>query len=680
MQAFIVRPFLTKEGIDFEKVQQELIKPALEQAEIAGDTTAAVFEAGNIREDMFQRLLVADLVLADISIPNPNVYYELGIRHALRGRQTFMIRAKVTKPKEQRTSDDEVPFDLKTDRYLEYDVADPSASVPELVRGLKNTKVSDRTDSPVFRSLPGLEEPDQSKLSPVPLGFANDVENATAKSQGGKLGLLGREAGRFLWESGGRRLVGRSQFKCKLMSAARESWELVKSVYPLDLEANLTLGTVYQRLDDLTASDQSLQSVLDHPVATSQQRAEALALRARNAKARGRALWKGKDERACRLSALRSGFFFSAQEIYTQAFQQDLNHFYSGLNALSLAVLLLEIIELERDAWVGMHDPEEESATKEAEIKANRDRLAIIVDFTLRSRRQTALERDIWELISGADFKLLTAKKDEAVAVAYEQALSTAQPFHVSAARDQLDLFLQAGIRVDRVRTCLGVFPPAPPASEPLRHALVFTGHMIDAPGRAEPRFPAAMEPVVRDAIRREVTSLMGALPGPALGVAGAANGGDILFHEVCAELSVPTRVLLALPEGPFLAESVARGGPDWIARFGALMKSHSGNNEVQVLGPDKKLPDWMREPSGYDIWQRTNLWLLEEVFASAAPNLSLIAFWDGKSGDGPGGTKDLVDLARNRGVNTVLLNTTVLFSGATLVARSHGSEPQAPA
>jgi hypothetical protein len=40
---------------------------------------------GNIRLDMFQRLLTADLVIADISIQNANVYYELGVRHALRG-------------------------------------------------------------------------------------------------------------------------------------------------------------------------------------------------------------------------------------------------------------------------------------------------------------------------------------------------------------------------------------------------------------------------------------------------------------------------------------------------------------------------------------------------------------------------------------------------------------------
>jgi hypothetical protein len=101
---------------------------------------------------------------------------------------------------------------------------------------------------PVFRLLPGLQEPDRSKLVPVPLGFARNVEAATAKSQGGKLGLLGREAGRYLWESGGRRLVAHSQFQCKFFQSARESWQVVTNIYPDDLEANLMLGTIHQRL------------------------------------------------------------------------------------------------------------------------------------------------------------------------------------------------------------------------------------------------------------------------------------------------------------------------------------------------------------------------------------------------------------------------------------------------
>src|SRR5918912_2075903 len=132
MRAFIVRPFNPRGEIDFNRVQRELIDPALQRAEIAGDTTQQFVEAGNIRVDMFEQLLLADLVIADISVHNANVFYELGIRHALRSRQTILIRAKVTRPRSDRTAEDEVPFDLRTDRYLEYDYTNPAASLPDL--------------------------------------------------------------------------------------------------------------------------------------------------------------------------------------------------------------------------------------------------------------------------------------------------------------------------------------------------------------------------------------------------------------------------------------------------------------------------------------------------------------------------------------------------------------------
>ena len=148
----------------------------------------------------------------------------------------------------------------------------------------------------MFRSLPGLEEPDHSKLSPIPLGLPW-TSKRNRQLDGRSLDRLGREAGRFLWEMGGRRLVGRSQFKCKCMSSARESWELIKAVSPLDLRSESSTRTVFSAPGDLTASDQSLQSVLDNPLATSERRAEALALKARNAKTHARALWEGKDEK-----------------------------------------------------------------------------------------------------------------------------------------------------------------------------------------------------------------------------------------------------------------------------------------------------------------------------------------------------------------------------------------------
>ncbi|MBL8483394.1 MAG: hypothetical protein JNJ60_14440, partial [Rhodocyclaceae bacterium] len=53
MRAFIVRPFGVKNGVDFDRVERELIMPALLKAGCTGGTTAEIVEAGNIRADMF---------------------------------------------------------------------------------------------------------------------------------------------------------------------------------------------------------------------------------------------------------------------------------------------------------------------------------------------------------------------------------------------------------------------------------------------------------------------------------------------------------------------------------------------------------------------------------------------------------------------------------------------------
>lgn len=90
-------------------MHKELIAPVLQSLGIKGGTTKAIAQAGSIRTDMFEPLLIADVVNADISIHNANVYYELSVRHSLRVRTTILVHA----------SRDEVPFDLKTDRYLE---------------------------------------------------------------------------------------------------------------------------------------------------------------------------------------------------------------------------------------------------------------------------------------------------------------------------------------------------------------------------------------------------------------------------------------------------------------------------------------------------------------------------------------------------------------------------------
>jgi len=147
-RAFVIRPFGKKkdssgQDIDFEYIHKLLFAPALKETTDGGGTTGEVIEAGNIREDMFALIVEADLVLCDITVHNANIFYELGIRHALRPKGTLLVKGE---PSEG------TPFDLLTDRYLPYDVHDPGATKDTLVHAIRTTMTSWRkTDSPVFQ-------------------------------------------------------------------------------------------------------------------------------------------------------------------------------------------------------------------------------------------------------------------------------------------------------------------------------------------------------------------------------------------------------------------------------------------------------------------------------------------------------------------------------------------------
>ncbi len=146
MRAFVIRGFGQQAGIDFERVHEELIGPAFAEVGIDDGGTGEIVEAGNVREDLFRKLYLADIVVADVSVHNANVFYELGIRHAVRPRSTVLISARI----------DQIPFDLRTDRYLRYDPDSPGGSLPQLVQVLRETLATERVDSPVYRLLPGI--------------------------------------------------------------------------------------------------------------------------------------------------------------------------------------------------------------------------------------------------------------------------------------------------------------------------------------------------------------------------------------------------------------------------------------------------------------------------------------------------------------------------------------------
>lgn len=684
---FIVRPFGEKgitvtdrDGreqsitVDFDAIDQSLIQPALKRNNLSGQTTGVIAEAGNIRLDMFQMLIASDLIIADISIDNANVFYELGIRHGLRPHGTILIRFP--------TSGKDVPFDLKTDRYIPYDREKPSAAVDLLAKAIGETIQAMRSsghkpDSPVFLLLPELSAPDPAQLIVVPREFQEAVEKAENDRTNGvtTLALLGEEAKRTHWGREGLRLVGRAQRRLRAFKAARESWELIRKDLWGDVEANLQLATIDQRLGDLVASSQACRRVLDNPAAGRKDRADARSQLARNEKASWVADFQTvPEETARRRQAIADGRLIDAFKGYMAGFAEDLNDYYSGINALGLLTAIVKLAEMEPEAWSSVFATTRKAENARDEYREQLDHLRGAVRMSLESARRSGENTgkpDEWLPPSEAQFRLLTAERPVFVRNAYKAATNArGSGFSVESEAAQVAIFHRLGLLAENCREALAALEgtPADVAAAdqrkqppPRERVIVATGHRVDAPDRPPPaRFPntpaciARARAWLRDAIETEKA----ATAGPICGIAGAASGTDLLFHEVCSELRIPTKVVLPIPTKDYCRESVADSGAEWVEKFNMLVAA----NRPIVLSDSNELPPWAQEIGDYGVFQRGNIWMIEDALLRPNAEATLLALWNGTAGDGPGGTADMITLAKSRGAKVRIGDTRDLF------------------
>ncbi len=95
-QCFVIMPFSTIDGIcsaeDWDKIFNDLIKTSVERCGLNYKCTRAESIPGNILRDIVNKLNDADVVIADLSGGNSNVFYELGVRHALGGRSILITQ------------------------------------------------------------------------------------------------------------------------------------------------------------------------------------------------------------------------------------------------------------------------------------------------------------------------------------------------------------------------------------------------------------------------------------------------------------------------------------------------------------------------------------------------------------------------------------------------------------
>lgn len=98
-----------------------IVEPALEQFGLRVVRADAIDKPGTITRQIIDYLLKSRLVVADLSFSNPNVFYELAIRHAARLPVVQIIRAA-----------DRVPFDVQQIRTVRIDTSDIYSLVPKI--------------------------------------------------------------------------------------------------------------------------------------------------------------------------------------------------------------------------------------------------------------------------------------------------------------------------------------------------------------------------------------------------------------------------------------------------------------------------------------------------------------------------------------------------------------------
>lgn len=159
--------YSTGRVLDLDKSYEQLIKPAVLAAGLECIRGDEILHSGSIDTPLYRELVQADVVIADLSTGNLNTFYQLGIRHALRPKTTFIIAE----------SELRYPFDLHHATVYRYTHGGSNIDVTEVDRfrsflqqALIRLLDSDVPDSPVYTFLNDLIPPqitDQSKYVAV---------------------------------------------------------------------------------------------------------------------------------------------------------------------------------------------------------------------------------------------------------------------------------------------------------------------------------------------------------------------------------------------------------------------------------------------------------------------------------------------------------------------------------
>jgi hypothetical protein len=292
--------------------------------------------------------------------------------------------------------------------------------------------------------------------------------------------------------------------------------------FPASLRLRQLRGLAVARSGDTERANQLLRQLADEGIAD----AETLGMLARTHK--DLAL-------RTREASVRAAHLTSAFRIYHQAYEAArrddaaADAWYTGINAATIAVL-------------------------QSDLAAARCIAGEVRDLCLRALASPSAATDYWlEATLGEAALILGDETESAAHYARAATLAAGRYGNLGRTRQQAQLLAE---RLPRHSDWLSEVLKIPPV-------VMYTGHMIDQPGRAVPRFPIELEAAVTAAVRQRLEILR-----PMAAYGSAACGSDILCLEVMRELGGETHIVLPFPPVEFHRVSVDFAPGRWGERF----------------------------------------------------------------------------------------------------------------
>ena len=582
-RAFVIMPFgkqeiqavghLRRITVDFDRVYGELLEPALRKANCEPFRADSQVSAGDIRTDMFFELVTADFAVADISIPNPNVYYELGIRDAACPRGVFIVHGGWSA---------HPPFDVAADRSFKYNgslftsdraaIEDPKAfavSVSNLAAVFSRAIAADShgTGSPLYSHLPGLVplkwdgiETSRSRyFGTLQHDWEERVRMALELQRPGHIITIAQDAPTrihrtLILSHAARALIGLCQY-----SAAEDVLKEVLELAPDDTESQLNLGIVQALRGDTQRAEHQMRNMLRQHEANSQAGAALGYVY--------RLLWylQWKHDANPRQRAKES-FELLRQAIrnFNDVQRRHPEQYFSGYNALLL-------IKIAAELFPGFELPPP---------LVDCDELAIVVRYTATSAKQVAEETGdydnlFWSAVALSGLEMLEGKKENAIqGIRDACAIPFATLFYLRLLWERLELLKRLDFKTDMVDPMIATVEHALQCrTSPAKWAkvVVFHGYPIDKPGSTPSRFPLSAVSTVENSIE-EVLSEWKVREGDLAICTGSAQA-DVIFGEKCLARGAKVRLLILEPTPIQLAEDFSdHFAREWAARSSALI------------------------------------------------------------------------------------------------------------